>query len=143
MDWEIRPFEGVGRLLFGMTRQEVQAALGQMPRSFKKAPSEQQLTDAYDAAGLYAYFDGDDRLEYVELTDPRSVSFRGEHLFGLAAQSAEDRMRALHVDVARNDEGFDCLEIGVSVYAPSARIEGVGVGRKRYFEDLRQFLRKR
>src|SRR5262245_38903685 len=127
--WEIRPFEGVGPVLFGMTRQEVQAALGRNPRAFRKVPSEKQLTDVYDTIGLYAYFDDDDRLEYVELTDLRVLSLYGESLFGPLMKAVENRMRAFDVDVVPNDEGFDCFGIGISVYAPSAQIECIGVGR--------------
>jgi len=79
---EIRPFEGLGDLRFGMSRRDVRALLGQEFRSFKKTPLADSLTDAYAQYGLHLYYDGQDRLELVEAFRPCVPIFQGVELLG-------------------------------------------------------------
>src|SRR5437899_12990923 len=79
---EIRPFEGLGDVRFGMRRGDARALLGQEFRSFKKTPLADRLTDAYTQFGLHLYYDGQDRLEFVEAFQPCVPIFRGVELLG-------------------------------------------------------------
>lgn len=67
MSWEISPFVGVGPIKFGMTRSEVRQVLLEEPRMIPKEPG-QPLVEQYGAAGVQAYYDSSDRLEFLEVT---------------------------------------------------------------------------
>lgn len=136
--WEIRPFDGVGPLSFEMSRQAVRDVLGQTPRSFRKNSAERTLTDAFVTPPLHAYFDETDHLEFVEVGDPRVLRFRGEQMFVEPPEEVFQHLLKFDRDIVRDGAGFDCFGIGITVFVAGGVVQGVGVCRRDYAEQLKK-----
>ena len=140
---EIRPFEGLGDLRFGMSRRDVRALLGQEFRSFKKTPLADSLTDAYAQYGLHLYYDGQDRLELVEAFRPCVPIFQGVELLG-PRKVVPDRLREAGAGGPRRDSDGDFFDdLGFALYSPGDMVEGVSVYRKGYYDKLDSCSRHR
>jgi len=70
IEYMVKPMVGIGPVLLGMTRPESRHAMGQEPESFKKSPDACCLTDAYHDGAFQVFFDGQDKVEYIELSGP-------------------------------------------------------------------------
>src|SRR6266480_1366133 len=127
---EIRPFEGLGDLRFGMSRRDVRTLLGQEFRSFKKTPLADSLTDAYTQFGLHLYYDGQDRLELVEAFQPCVPIFRGVELLGPRKVVLEGLREAGVGSPRRDADGELFHDLGFGLYSPGDMVEGVSVYRK-------------
>ena len=123
--WTIRSFEGVGPLSFGLTRADVRSILNEAPRSFRKVTWAQSLTDDYPSHCLHAYFDSNDRLEFIEFYEPARISFRGETFFGRAYVDVERTLRNWDPDIRTDRVGLVSCKFGISIYVED-RIQGVG-----------------
>jgi hypothetical protein len=131
---EVRPFEGLGDLRFGMSRADVRALLGPEFRSFKKTPLAKTLTDAYTQLGLHLYYDDQDRLEFIEAFQPCIPIFRGIELLG-RPEVVLEQLRKTGVGIPRRDsDGNFFDDLGFALYSPGDVVEGVSVYKKGYYD---------
>jgi hypothetical protein len=137
LPWEIRPFEGVGPLSFGMKRNEVRSTVREEPRPFRKALSEGKLTDAYEKPIFHAHFDDADCLEFVEFGEPSAVTLNGQRIFALEPTTAEKYIRLFDHELSVDDEGFDSFSLGITVFVTGGHIEGVGVCSRDYAKRMK------
>ena len=99
--------------------------LNEAPASFRKAMASEALTDDYRSHCLHAYFDGDDRLEFIEFYEPARVSFRGETFFGRPFADLEKVFRNWDSDIRTDRVGLVSCKFGITIYVED-RIQGVG-----------------
>ena len=66
--YDVEPLRGVGPVRLGMTRAESRAAMDLPVESFRKSPNDAALTDAYLESSFQVFFDGGDRVEFIELS---------------------------------------------------------------------------
>lgn len=131
---------GLGVVRFGMSREEVAAALGSEPRRFKKTVACTTLTDAFDPIGLQVFYDIDDRAEALEVFAPSRPCFGDLDLFSTPYSTLVDILRVLDPDLQEDELGFTSNALGFGVYAehkdsdPERPSEGVIVFRKGYYE---------
>ena len=62
----IEPHGGVGRVRFGMSRAEAREAMPAVPTAFGRGAGESPV-DAWHDFALQVFYDGDDRVEYIEV----------------------------------------------------------------------------
>lgn len=110
----------------------MRAALGKIPREFEKG-SDPNPVEAYDIAGVHAYYDGAERLELLEAFDPCRPVYANVQLLGADGASVLAKLSALGL-VGRDDgEGgiwFD--DHGFALVAPAEAVEGISVFRRGY-----------
>jgi hypothetical protein len=84
-----------------MARGDVRAVCGNPSTSFMKTRSSTTETDAFDDLGVHAYFDDDDRLNYVELHSFGVVEpvYRDIRLSGMW-ETVCDQLRSLEIPVS-------------------------------------------
>jgi hypothetical protein len=116
----------------GASRSDVSEALGEEPRHFAKGDNR-NVVEAYDKAGVHAYYDSGGRLEFVEAFGPCRPVYAGVQLLGPDAVSVVGRMRDLGLTGREDGEGgvwFD--EHGFALYVPGEASEGVSVFPRGY-----------
>jgi hypothetical protein len=131
-DWSLQPFESLGPLRLGAARSDVAKALGEAPREFAKGDGS-NVVEAYDKAGVHAYYDREGRLEFLEAFDSCKPVYAGIQLLGPDAASVVARLHDLGLMAREDGEGgvwFD--DHGFALYAPSEASEGVSVFPRGY-----------
>jgi hypothetical protein len=104
---------------------------GQAPREFVKGASP-NVAEAYEGAGLHAYYDSAGRLDLIEAFQPCSRVFAGIELLG-DARGVVASPRELGLVGREDGEGGIWFEDqGFALYAPSEASEGVSVFGRGY-----------
>jgi hypothetical protein len=128
----IEPFQSLGKLRFGMRKGEPERVLGEPPKEFQKGFSE-NVTEAYNGAGVHVYYDADETVEFIEAFPPSHPTYRGIDLMRPNAEAVVADLAKLGLNVRDDKEGglwFD--DQGFSLFAPGGRTEGVSVFRRGY-----------
>lgn len=119
MVYDIIPLKGVGPVLFGMHRKEVQSVMGMPTKSFKKTHKARSLTDAFHEGGFQVFFDDQDRVEYIELSSPDD-SFIAVYRSKAVFQTQADDLVEFISDSAPFDP--DAPEIGYAFVFPQLEL---------------------
>ena len=122
MIFQIKPFEGVGLVMLGMTRDEVRKTLSSKVEAFSKAGSE-ILTDAFDDLGVYVYYDSGYKCQAVELFSPAVPIFQGQHLLEKPFGHLEQWFKSLDPQAKFEDVGIKSDAVGFGIYAPFGKEE--------------------
>ena len=131
-DWVVQPFESLGPLRLGASRGEVREALSEAPHEFVKGAGP-DVAEAYEEAGLHAYYDSAGRLDFIEAFQPCSPVFAGVELLGPDVSFVVARLRELGLVEREDGEGGIWFEDqGFALYAPSEASEGVSVFGRGY-----------
>jgi hypothetical protein len=136
----IRPYEGVGPVDFGMTRQEVRQAVGSTVETFYRTQESILPTDAFDAVHMHVHYRPPDVCDLVYVFPPALVLFQGERL--LNRPYAEIRAFFLEIDpdIELDGDGFTSHKFGTGIYssladyAPQEPVEGVAVFERGYYD---------
>jgi hypothetical protein len=120
MKFDIRSYEGVGPIRFGMTPSKVRAALGMEFENFRRGGPETYPCDYYKGLQCFVYYDDKHGLvDAVEFAEPAQPTLNGLNLLGLPFADMITRIRELDADVAVENDGFTSLHLGVGGYAPN------------------------
>ncbi len=123
------PFEGLEDLRFGTPRLVVRALLNTDFETFEKGESE---LDSYDDLGFHLYYDGHDRLEFIEAFEPCDPMFNGVRLLG-DLETVLRRLGELGYRCEYHDEGYHFAGLGFVLYIPLEFIEVVSIYRRGYY----------
>ena len=132
--WTIEPFVGLGELEFGMSRTETRRLLNTDVVSFRKTPSEIQLTDDYSGIGFHLYFDENDNLEFIETFTPCPVEYEGMRFLGIPLEQvlAEANSRGMAYEQLLSQEACFFKNLGFVLYVPEVIVEAVSIYKKGY-----------
>ncbi|WP_394844974.1 hypothetical protein LZC95_48975 [Pendulispora brunnea] len=150
----IIPHQGVGPILFGMTRDEVTRAIGRRPdHRHKRTELDVSESDFYDL--FVVSFDGSGVCYAVEFhVGAGRLIYDGYDLFGHPASETRDWARSKDPNL-EEDEGFVSKALGLSMYAPlidvpdldeddrTAPGQGFMVFRPGYYEEEEEHLKDR
>ena len=134
MEYDIRPFVGIGELKFGETREALRERLGATVKPFLKCKTG-PLVDAYDSFGLHLYFDSQDRLEFIETFVPAMTTFAEIHLLGLEVEEANRLLSEIGCSGEPIDVGYQYDNEGFCLYAPLSIVLAVSAFRRGYYDD--------
>jgi hypothetical protein len=117
MRFDVVVGKNVGPLRFGMTRDEVAAAMGATAERFMRNPKDASPEDAFSDHELFARYDENDRLREVEIGAAVNVYVDGVSL-GLPYSKLVAFARRRDPSLTENDEndGFEAPAIGLSAY---------------------------
>lgn len=150
--FQVIPLSGIGPVLLGMSREEVQAAMGEEPYRFKKLFWSSNLTEAYHKGAFQVFFDEADKVEFIELSSPGAsfaVEYKGVNVF---QTRADDLIAFISRDVGcdpqQPEPGYTFVfsQIGLSLWRElvpenDSDPEGqyfntVGIGTQHYIKTL-------
>jgi hypothetical protein len=138
-DWEITPYAGVGPVVLGATREEVEAALGSTATPIDKGGPAPVA--AFPAWGVHVHLSAEGRTEAVELMAPARPVLLGRSLLEGAFPDVVTWLRAQDPGLVVDDDGATSELLGVALYAPLAAVhsrrpaEGVIVFERGYYDD--------
>lgn len=118
--WKLRPFDGVGPLRFGMTREEVHDVLGPPDRA-RQDREEVPAEEDYFSAGVGLVYSTGGRLVGVEANPQREVFWDGFRVTGQPVQDFREEIEGRGVETEW-DEVEETLRVpgaGLQLYAPS------------------------
>lgn len=126
----VEPHGGVGPVRFGMTRAEVRAAMPAVPTAFGRGTGESPV-DAWHDFVLQVFYDGDDRVEYIEVErdDALQAVLYGKAILALAVDRALAHVRRHGGDEPRRDElpyAYVFGELDLALWRPHAGEEDAG-----------------
>jgi hypothetical protein len=132
----------VGKIRFGMTREDVQGLLGEPSATFYKGLSTESPTDAYDDLGLHVYYNHPPGCcEALEFFEPAQLFLDEKPLLGLSFHNLREWLASQDPALEIDEEGLTCFKYGIGVYAPDwtenpdLSTQGILVFNKRNYYD--------
>jgi hypothetical protein len=125
--FEIVPGERVGEFKLGMTRGDVARVLGFEPPRIRLTPFSKTEVDNLRDVGLFLEYDEKDHLIAVDVRSPVGAAWDGFDLMHSSLETTLAMLRKRGYDVEDLAGSYLVDEVGVAVYAPLGRTEGVRV----------------
>jgi len=138
MDYNIKPYKGVGDISLGMSSREIQEVMCVEPGKFLKFIDDEYNTDAYDT--FYVYYKKPGVCEAIEFFRPSTITYNELELLNRSYYEIENYFSLLDENIDIKEDGFISYKTGISIYAPFAKIEpttppeGVMIFEKGYYE---------
>ncbi len=121
VNMDIRCHEGVGPIRFGMSPNEVRAALGVDFSSFKRSSKSIHPCDHFSELECFVYYDSADGVvDAVEFAAPAKPTLDGVMLLGMSFTDLLEKIGQADPDVAIESDGFTSLRLGIGGWAPAA-----------------------
>jgi hypothetical protein len=121
MQLEIRPYIGVGPILFGMTAEEVRSTLDCAYKEFKRGPFAKTITDSFQPIGVFVCYNVERKCNAIEMGRPAQPFYAGHELLSDSFEKASELMLGFDPEVVFRDDGFTSFALGIGMYAPSCR----------------------
>ncbi len=118
MQYLINSYKGAGKLLFGMSRSQIENLFSYQPRRFLKFKEDEYQTDVYE--DCYIYFKAPDVCEAVEFFSPAEPIFENIDLLTEPYSKTKELFLQLDRDSICNEDGIISKKLGVGIYAPNA-----------------------
>ncbi len=119
MIFEVNSYIGVNSIKFGMPREGVRnSLLNYEYRTFRRNSYAESLSDGYEEIGLNVFYDSNDKVEALELSEPACVLLNGFDVFSIPASEVYALIKKLDQDVVIDADGLISLKLGVGVYEP-------------------------
>jgi hypothetical protein len=138
---EILPYQAVAGIQFGMTSAQVREILGNPMHRFKKTPTSELETDAFDHLGIQIFYKQPGVCEAIELSAPAEPTLQGKSLVGQSFQTLKEWFQAIDDSVEIDDTGLTSHRFGTALYAPFAAtspdepVESVLVFERGYYSS--------
>jgi len=129
--FEIKAYDQVGLVKFGMERKRVREILGDF-KEFKKTKYSINTTD--DFADCHVFYNKENLCEAIEIFKEAKVLIDGTDLFKLSYEDFKRLLLKYDSDLKITDDSITSKKIGVSVYAPDFNVESILVFSKEYFD---------
>jgi hypothetical protein len=124
MKFDVRSYEGVGPIRFGMSPVEVRENLGMEFENFRRNASDVHPTDYFKRLQCFVYYgDSDGLVEAVEFAEPAAPTFNGLNMLGLPYEDLIVRMHEFDRDIAMEIDGFSSFRLGIGGWAPHCKEE--------------------
>lgn len=139
MEMMIEPYVGIGSIRLGMTREEVNEAVGWQPKRFKKSRDADLLSDNFDGF-IFVYYREPDVCEAVEVAEPAVPIFRGQRLLETPFAELLRWFKTIDETLETDSTGLTSKKYGIGLYAPDAEdepdkpAEGVIVFEEDYYD---------
>ncbi len=118
--YDIRAYEGILDCQFGMTIAQIHTILGFPDSSFKKAPTSECPTDAYDRLGFHIFYEAPGVCNAIEMFSPAQPTFNDHLLIGQPFSELKTWIQAIDPNVEVDEVGLISYQLGFGLYAPFA-----------------------
>ena len=115
--FEIRPFDGVGPIRLGMSRQELRRLLGGEVEAFRKTQDSPTLSDYFNDYMAVAFYTPNDLLDAFEFSQG-NVEWQGIQLMGRIGGEVLREMQQYSKQI-EIDAGVIFHDLGIALYVPS------------------------
>ena len=94
--WQVVPEKSIGKIEFGMNREDVRALLGDKFEEFKKSELSVNTTDDYGF--LHVYYTEDNRVEAVEVFEAIELEYEDNIIFPIQASRIKEVLSGITED---------------------------------------------
>lgn len=130
--WEIMPYEGVGKLKFGASCDEIIRLLESKYIVFQRGLSKTDVYHFIDL-GILSYFNSKNKLEFMEFTKESKVEFDDISLFNDSFLNIVKKIEAKGYKAVKDTIGCDFESLGFGLYVPYDKVEAVSVYERDYY----------
>lgn len=146
MEFIIKPYESVGPIKLGMTKEEIRSVMPEAPRDSHYFFGG-TYTDKFDQMRFFAYYTGEDGIcEAIQFCAPSIAILEGKPINGGPFIEAKNWLE--NFDSELKEErfvGVTSNKLGVGLYAPdyyddedpTIPVEAVIVFRKGYYDKIK------
>ena len=121
MDFDVKPRSGVGMLRFGMTMDEVRAAIALPFDSFYKSADSALPTDSFLEDAVHVFYRQPGVCEAIEFYSPSNVSLQKVKLLNEPYNIVKSFLVELDKHLEEDESGLISKALGISISAPSHR----------------------
>lgn len=138
MEFLIKPYVGAGKILLGMTSQQIHAVLQIKPDKFKKFEDDEFDTD--DFKWCQVYYKKPGVCEAIEFFENANVIINNKTILGKKYSEIKAIFERMDDSLEFDAIGLTSLKYGVGVYAPFAEdepdepVESVIVFERGYYD---------
>lgn len=125
--WEFRPLESIGKISFGMKREDVHKLFKENCKEFKKTKFSKNTTDDYGK--FHVFYTVDNQVEAVEIFSNIEVIFEGTIVYPAEIKEVEAVLGNLIEDAG----SYIQMDKSVGIYAPEYEAESILLGMKGYY----------
>jgi len=112
------PFQGTGTIPFGMSREQVRAAVNSQYKEFRRNQFAMNTSDYYQTPGFFVEYDPENKCEAIEFTSESNLYYEDTDLLRLSYSSLRDRFDKVSkekeeeagIGVTYHDLGFGVTE---------------------------------
>jgi hypothetical protein len=127
LKFDIKVHKSVGKIRFGMNRNDVHVLLKKDPKEFKKTKSSKNTTDDYGA--FHIYYTADDKVEAVEFFDETTLTLNGKTIFPIS----ENEIKSILPDANKKGNSYIDKEKSIAIEFDGSKAKSILVGSAGYF----------
>ena len=125
--WQVVPEKSIGKIEFGMNREEVRTLLGDKYEEFKKSEFSVNTTDDYGF--LHVYYSEDNRVEAVEVFEDVELVYDDNTIFPIQVSKIKEVLPGITED----EWGFTDEKRSVGYETDEESATSILVGREGYY----------
>lgn len=144
--YRVEPHRAVGPVVFGMSRSEVEAAMGETPKRAKRNRLSIAEYDHFVEDGFFVYYDPNDIAMAAECFELSAVSYPPDTSLDLAYSDLITWLKDRDPNLALEaDGGFrsDALGVAGARKGEDNEVESLVFYRPNYYEDSARWMRER
>jgi hypothetical protein len=121
MEFLIKPYVGAGKILLGMTSEQIQEVLQIKPDKFKKFEDDEFDTDDFKCC--HVYYKNPGICEAIEFFGDANMIINNKTILGKKYAEIKDMFEKIDDSLEFDATGLTSFKYGVGVYAPFAKDE--------------------
>ncbi|MER8759767.1 hypothetical protein NKH69_29710 [Mesorhizobium sp. M0976] len=116
----LEPGGGLRGLPIGSSKGNVRTFFGDKHQPFKRTPEGNPI-DYWADAGVFAYYDSDERLEALEFASPSNPTLNGLALISVSMGEATQILQSLDPKLRLEPDGATSTQLGIGVWSVNRR----------------------
>ena len=125
----LNPYEGVGNIKIGMTKDDISNALNITPKTFMK--SEDEFVD--DFKMMHVYYNDQHKSIAFEIFPEIEVKFKGINLTKNKIEIVKKAFEKYDNNIEVDEYGFTSYKYGFNIYGDSEEVESLFVFENGYY----------
>ena len=126
--WELIPLKSIGKIEFGMDRDEVHRLLGDNYTEFKKSKFSKNTTDDYGK--FHVFYTRNNKVDAVEFFEGIEIVLDGKVIFPIVS----DKIESSILGIVREGDSFTHAKKAIGLEVEAGKAESILVGSEGYFE---------
>ena len=127
MVFKIIPNKAVGKITFGLSREEVKNLLSGFRGAFKKGKFSKNTTD--DFGYCHVYYDESDRCVAIEFFEKCDLIYNDINLYDLNASTLQN----LFSDIKEEYGSFISEKYSIGIVMDNNTVESILIGKENYY----------
>ena len=129
MELILNPYEGIGNIKIGMTKEEISTILNIIPETFEK--SEGEFVDDFKL--MHVYYNNQHKSIAFEIFPEIEVKFNKINLTKGKIENLKEVFQEYDRDIEIDEYGFTSYKYGFNIYGDSEDVESLFVFENGYY----------